>query len=36
MVEDGKFKVKECDLVANVFKWKHLEKSMAIVLCKIQ
>ena len=35
MVEDSKFKVKECDLVANVFKWKY-EKSMAVVLCKIQ
>ena len=36
MVEDIKFKVKECDLVANVLKWKYLEKSMAVVLCKIQ
>ena len=36
MVEDSKFKVKECDLVANVLKWKYLEKSMAVVLCKIQ
>ena len=36
MVEDSRFKVKECDLVANVLKWKYLEKSMAVVLCKIQ
>ena len=36
MVEDSKFKVKECDLIANVFKWKYREKSMAVVLCKIQ
>ena len=36
MVEDIKFKVKECDLVANVLKWEYFEKSMAVVLCKIQ
>ena len=24
IVEDSKFKVKECDLIANVLKWKYL------------
>ena len=31
MVEDSRFKVKECDLVANVLKWKYCEKSMTVV-----
>ena len=36
MVEDAKFKVKECVCMANLLNWKYFEKPKAAVPCKIE